>query len=647
MAIECTQDAVLRFLTERGGRVRNTDLIEHFKAVMPTDPVRKSAAREAFKSYVDSVAVVKVENGEKYVCLRKRCRGSPAQPGEQGATKHHVVPVKLCDHVDNKVPTGRCGNKDAKQEIPPASGCDTDVCQIASQTVVDGSTTSIGYKYKGCRNEDAKEKIPTSSGSRLHPTSSRITLDESPLSKSKLCENKYAKQEIPPASDDNINCVKGVQILVTNSETTLDGLNQILPSFGSDSGLDGKEMGNQHTRRKSKPSLGSDDTLQISNPLGIPEMTLTEASPIPATARTAFDLSCLPTNIQALSEGVPDQTCSRLGKLQGESNLKSHEEETKSGKGSPRLRDEERPDTASNSPKGSRKNFLEHMMSSSPQVRRSMVLKHSVRIRESTVKTDGVSDSVNSSNVEDESAPVTLDPVEHEWMMCACDGEWDSLHRLLESEPSLVTKKDFVTGFTCLHWAAKLGKHELLALLVNFARQRGILLNVNARSSAGYTPLHLAAMHNNIEVIKMLVGACDADVEVRDYNGKKAGQYLRSDVAQDVLDIAGAEASGSTENSEPVLEDDTSRWKLPRVLQANLKLLNRSASEDDAHDGLGFLREKPLRRKSSLNKLKPRLSKRGVGPPIVHSTSLFERLEGATSQAHGSFKTRPKSNLFG
>lgn len=637
MALECTQDAVLRFLTERGGRVRNTDLIEHFKPVMPTDPVGKSAAREAFKSYVDSVAVVKVENGDKFVCLRKRCRGSSTQPGEQGGNKHHV-PVKLCDHVPNKVLPERCDNKDAKQELPPDSSCDTDLCQNVPQTVVYKSTDSpsVGSIRNVCRNEGAKQKIPTASGSVLHPASLQITLDES-----RLCD-KYAKQEIPPDLHDKINCGEGVEIPQTNSKTISDGLNPILQPTWSDSELNGKEMGNQLTRRKSKSDRRGDDTLHISNPLGIAAMTPTEASPLPATARTVLNHSCLQTNTQVLGEDVPDQTCS--GKSQGVTNLKLHEEETESGKVSPGLRDEGRPDTASNSPKGSRKNFLEHMMSSSPQVRRSLLLKHSARIRESTVKTDGGS---VESNVEDESSPVTLDPVEHEWMMCACDGEWDSLFRLLGSEPSLVTKKDFVTGFTCLHWAAKQGKHELLALLVNFARQQSILLDVNARSSAGYTPLHLAAMHNHIEVIKMLVGACDADVEVRDYNGKKASQYLPSDVAQDVLDIAGAEASASTNFSEPVVEDDTVRWKLPRVLQANLRLLNRSASEEDAHDGLGFVREKPLRRKSSLNKLKPRLGKRAVGPPIVHSTSLFERLEGATGQASSSFRTRPKSNLFG
>jgi len=89
-----------------------------------------------------------------------------------------------------------------------------------------------------------------------------------------------------------------------------------------------------------------------------------------------------------------------------------------------------------------------------------------------SVKSDGDSASLLSSSATDEDscASVALDPLEHEWMLCASDGQWDSLQPLLAVEPGLVSKRDFVTGFTCLHWAAKQGKAELLGLLLAFAR---------------------------------------------------------------------------------------------------------------------------------------------------------------------------------
>lgn len=119
-----------------------------------------------------------------------------------------------------------------------------------------------------------------------------------------------------------------------------------------------------------------------------------------------------------------------------------------------------------------------------------------------SVKSDGDSASLLSSSATDEDscASVALDPLEHEWMLCASDSQWDSLQPLLAVEPGLVSKRDFVTGFTCLHWAAKQGKVELLGLLLAFARDSGVPVDVNGRSGAGYTPLHLAAMHCHTQV---------------------------------------------------------------------------------------------------------------------------------------------------
>uniref|UniRef100_A0A4W4FBV4 SOWAHA-C winged helix-turn-helix domain-containing protein n=1 Tax=Electrophorus electricus TaxID=8005 RepID=A0A4W4FBV4_ELEEL len=425
MASEWTQEAVLRFLADRGGRVRNVDLTDHFRSTIPTDHLSRTAAKDAFKRCVDSIAFVKVENGEKYVCLKKKFRGSVKRSDERKTTK-----------TDE--------DEDAKQDLLPGSGYGTG--GDAQPPLRISESVSLGIK----------------------------------------AESRVSKPEMGNQLTDNGGTVN-------------------------------------------EPDRETSETLQASQPLA--------------------------------------------------------SEMNSSGTG------------------------------------------------------DGDSASVNSCSVDDENAVVTLDPLEHEWMMCASDGQWESLHRLLTSEPNLISKKDFVTGFTCFHWAAKQGKPELLAVLVNFAKQHEVAVNINARSSAGYTPLHLAAMHNHIEVVKLLVGAYDADVEVRDYSGKKAGQYLRSDVARDIFDIIGAGDDWDAVDAGVAV---TGRWRLSKLLQSNLrplKLLNQGLGEGDACDNAGVA--KPLRRKASLNKFKPRLSK------IVHSTSLFERLEREAGEASGSVKSRPKSNLFG
>lgn len=282
-------------------------------------------------------------------------------------------------------------------------------------------------------------------------------------------------------------------------------------------------------------------------------------------------------------------------------------------------------------------------MSSSPQVRRSMVFRGSVHL---SSRSDSDTASM-LSGLEEDRTSVTLDPLEHEWMLCASDGEWGSLFPLLATEPSLLLRKDFITGFTCLHWAAKHGKPELIAMIINFAKQHNIPISVDARSNTGYTPLHVAAMHNHMEVVKLLVGAYGADVEIRDYSGRKACQYLTDSVSVDIRDIIGEYDSRSEpENSQ---RSDGARWRFSKVLQTNLKPLRLLQPEDcDSVDGEERpSREKPLRRKSSFSRMKPKLQRLRVRTSqILHSTS-FRDQEELESSTRASFRNRPKTHFFG
>ncbi|KAL8190066.1 UNVERIFIED_CONTAM: hypothetical protein K2H54_038729 [Gekko kuhli] len=318
---------------------------------------------------------------------------------------------------------------------------------------------------------------------------------------------------------------------------------------------------------------------------------------------------------------------------------------------------------AAATPRCGRKNFRERMMGASPQLKRGggggLPRVGGGRDRDSD------SASLASSSAEEESnssgstsGSVALDPLEHAWMLCASDGRWESLEGLLSCEPALLSKRDFITGFTCLHWAAKHGRHELLALLVNFAHRHRLPVNINARTSGGYTALHLAAMHGHLEVVKLLVGAYDADVEVRDYSGRKASHYLARGTADEVRNLVGAlqddEADGGPANGG-------GRWRLSKVLPANLityKLSSHLHHGEDAEPGDGSAGQggkgKDLSRKSSAGscRTKPRLNKIRFRTQIIHTTPSFrgdpEEEDGPEEKPlKSSFKLRPKSNVFG
>lgn len=74
-AAAATQAAVLGFLQEHGGKVRNSELVSRFKPLLDAgDPRGRAARRDSFKQFVNSVAVVKELDGVKFVVLRKKPR---------------------------------------------------------------------------------------------------------------------------------------------------------------------------------------------------------------------------------------------------------------------------------------------------------------------------------------------------------------------------------------------------------------------------------------------------------------------------------------------------------------------------------------------------------------------------------------------
>ncbi|CAL8308103.1 unnamed protein product [Arctogadus glacialis] len=117
------------------------------------------------------------------------------------------------------------------------------------------------------------------------------------------------------------------------------------------------------------------------------------------------------------------------------------------------------------------------------------------------------------------------------------------LQRQLEvsdSTPGAVHGKDFISGFSVLHWLAKSGHGETLTKLLKHAENVGSPADVNLRGSGGQTPLHVASMHSQFMVVKLLVGAFGAKVDVMDYNGKRAWQYLKGNAPLEMKELLGA-----------------------------------------------------------------------------------------------------------
>ncbi|KAJ6667393.1 hypothetical protein lerEdw1_016514 [Lerista edwardsae] len=547
---ELTQDAVLQFLAERGGRAHNADLLEHFRGFLNSpEPERRTRARERFKELVNAVATVRQEpgSGAKYVQLRKKYQSAAA-----------------------------ARSTSAGPNAPPAASGEGTTSEPASE-IPRAPPEPQGWEDAGAEAQ----------GSAVAPS---VPSGE-PLPAGGDGEASQRQPEVPP----KLNGTEAPQ---------LGGLEP--PEGGA---------GRKKSSRSSSSSSSSSDKGGL---LGREEDAVAEAA---------------------------EELCGGSGQAQPE--------DLSPCSAPPPVN----PAASAATPRGGRKNFRERVLGSSPQLKRSGFLPRGGSGGGSRGGGDSDSASLASSSAEDESGSgggsVALDPLEHAWMLCASDGRWEALEGLLSCEPALLAKRDFITGFTCLHWAAKHGRHELLAMLVNFGHRHRLPVNINARTSGGYTALHLAAMHGHLEVVKLLVGAYDADVDIRDYSGRKASHYLSRGTAEEVRHLVGAlqdEANGGAPNG-------SGRWRLSKVLPSNLIAYKLShlhhGDEGEFGEGTGMPgKSKELSRKTSgSGRIKPRLNKIRFRTQIIHTNPSFRgeaEEEGQEEKSlKASFKLRPKSNVFG
>ncbi|XP_054886354.1 ankyrin repeat domain-containing protein SOWAHD-like isoform X1 [Poeciliopsis prolifica] len=173
-----------------------------------------------------------------------------------------------------------------------------------------------------------------------------------------------------------------------------------------------------------------------------------------------------------------------------------------------------------------------------PPVLRRKYLKELLLSRASS-SAAGSSGLLQSLSPDQEDSDWALYPMEHAWMLRAVEGNYETILDFISEDPQLLTRRDFISGYSVLHWLAKGGRDEVLLKLLRFAERAGFAVNVNLRGSGGLTPLHVASMQGQFAVIKLLVGAFGANVDAMDYNGKRPWQYLREDAPVEMKELLG------------------------------------------------------------------------------------------------------------
>ncbi|XP_071614683.1 ankyrin repeat domain-containing protein SOWAHA [Heliangelus exortis] len=257
-------------------------------------------------------------------------------------------------------------------------------------------------------------------------------------------------------------------------------------------------------------------------------------------------------------------------------------------------------------------------------------------------RSPGLRRAPKSHRSSEEVAAVPLEEAEHRWLLMASGGQWtQQLHGLLLGDSSLATRRDFISGFTALHWAAKNGNCDMVTNVIRAAEKGGTRVNVDARSHSGYTALHLAAIHGQEKVINMLVYSYHAKTDLRDYSGKKPHQYLKEGTSSAVRRLLGdPNLPQGTEHSAPIKKST----KLAASILSSTSTFLGVISDDMAFYDL----TKGLRKPSSLNKLLAATTGPRRKPKTRGGFPSYSSLSEAAEDEEGEVvvKRRPVSELF-
>ncbi|XP_073455836.1 ankyrin repeat domain-containing protein SOWAHB [Aquarana catesbeiana] len=209
MAKELSQEEVLDFLCQGGGKVPNASLVAHFKHFLRDPQVAGDQLlkrRDRFKRYVNSVAVVKQEGAVKYVVLRSRYRDllgeelSPAIPG------HHETAISN-NREDEETGSQVIGGGWSRQEerYPRGEPAFTDHQRGAPMTYNDpdlkANLTSDGKIRHGQSYTEPEMRLPSS---QPLSSSSGDQQPTAPLSKTSSSVNNAYLPSIDTFPHDNI-----------------------------------------------------------------------------------------------------------------------------------------------------------------------------------------------------------------------------------------------------------------------------------------------------------------------------------------------------------------------------------------------------------------------------------------------------------
>ncbi|XP_007668470.2 ankyrin repeat domain-containing protein SOWAHA [Ornithorhynchus anatinus] len=535
VAAGVSQAAVLGFLREHGGKVPNADLVSRFRPLLDAgDPGSRADRRRRFKQFVNDVAVVKELDGVKFVVLRKKPRPPAPDPmlttdprtPDPGSEKARVS-------TEAQGPV-RAGEPAVVEGLAEAEGS-TEVQRVMEAEELEEAEgpTEVEGSVEAEQPTEVEEFVEAEEPSEVEgsveaeqPTEVEGFVEaEGPVEAERLAED-----EGPPETKEPIEVKGPAEAEGSEGPEEAERFKEAEETEGAIEAerpreAEGHEEAEEPEKsEKAEEAKGHEEAGKAEGPQREGEEPSRHAA---APKPCMLPIRCLPPTIRV-------RAADEAGALRRQSSEEPGPIEVPL--------------------------FRRRLSADEPLPRRSPGLRRPLRAAPrlllspeepllSTPSTSPTSPTLPTLPTPSTLPPpppppssvVPLEPAEHEWLVRSAAGRWThQLHGLLLRDSGLAAKRDFTSGFTALHWAAKSGDREMALRLVEVARRGGgAPVDVNARSHGGYTPLHLAALHGHEDAAVLLVASLGAHVHVRDHSGRRAYQYLRPGASEGVRRLLG------------------------------------------------------------------------------------------------------------
>ncbi|XP_070695233.1 ankyrin repeat domain-containing protein SOWAHC [Pempheris klunzingeri] len=217
---DVSEESLLDYFYSTGGnsgRVKNADILKTFKPFIGhSDSQLRAKYREEFKLIIDRIAVVKSENGEKYLVLKKKYRQmlherDSKRPGTDGDGQRHSSPARTPATARWDTTDAATSSPHRREQQDEPMACEEPDCAAESESEQDEECTGSMGSAGVALDPIEKEWIYSAAGARVPDLSQLLRQDPS-----------LANKKVAPPSETALHWAakhgnEGMATLVANA----------------------------------------------------------------------------------------------------------------------------------------------------------------------------------------------------------------------------------------------------------------------------------------------------------------------------------------------------------------------------------------------------------------------------------------------